>query len=74
MSASLIRMWRKCWLSGDGPAMVKAVSWLYPLLRPVFPQFMCTLAQVGQAMIKSVGEGPDKSVLEVKDIVELAAG
>ena len=52
--------------------MVKAVSWLYPLLRPVFPAHMCTLREVGVAMIHAVHRGPETSVLEVKDIVELA--
>jgi len=49
-----------------------AFTWMYPLLRALFPKFVCTLAEVGQAMINSVNKGPEKSVLEVPDIVALA--
>ena len=52
--------------------MYKAMSWLYPLLRPVFPAGVCTLKEVGIAMINTVTKGYDKSILEVKDIVALA--
>jgi len=51
----------------------KAISWLYPLLRPVFPKFMCTLKELGQAMINCVKYGYEKQILEVGDIVKLAA-
>ena len=50
----------------------KYVNWMYPILRPVFPNHMSTLAQVGLAMIHVVQRGSDKKVLEVKDIVALA--
>lgn len=50
------------------------VSWIYPFLRAVFPGFVSTLRELGQAMIKAAQKGPEKSVLEVKDIVALAAG
>ena len=48
------------------------ISWLYPILRPVFPNAMCSLSEVGVAMINTVNKGPEKQILEVKDIVELA--
>ncbi|SDR95398.1 NAD dependent epimerase/dehydratase family protein [Mucilaginibacter mallensis] len=50
----------------------KYMSWLYPFVRRFFPQFVSTLAELGQAMINVVLIGYDKPVLEVKDIVKLA--
>lgn len=49
-----------------------AVSWMYPLLRRLFPKFVCTLKEVGIAMIHTVTMGYEKPILEVPDIVELA--
>jgi uncharacterized protein YbjT (DUF2867 family) len=48
------------------------LTWLYPVLRPLFPQFVCTLSEVGVAMIHAATIGYSKPVLEVKDIVKLA--
>jgi len=45
---------------------------LYPLLRAVLPRYACTLQEVGEAMIKTVTQGYEKNILEVKDIVQLA--
>ena len=50
----------------------KYINWLYPLLRPVFPKFFCTLKEVGVAMINSVTKAYPKQVLEVGDIVALS--
>ena len=50
----------------------KYVKWMYPALRLLFPNFVSTLAELGQAMLKASLIGYDKKVLEVKDIVELA--
>jgi uncharacterized protein YbjT (DUF2867 family) len=50
----------------------KYLSWLFPILRPVASGMMSTLAELGQAMIKSVAMGYDKQILEVRDIVALA--
>jgi len=47
-------------------------TWLYPVLRPLFPNFVCTLQEVGQAMVNVTLNGYDKRILEVKDIVKLA--
>ncbi len=52
--------------------MVKAVSWLYPLARPLFPGVVSTLREVGLAMIHAVKRRPEKSIWEVRDIVDLA--
>lgn len=50
----------------------KYITWLYPVVRKVFPQFASTLAELGLAMINTVLVGYDKPILEVKDIVKLA--
>jgi len=49
-----------------------AVSWMYPALRFLFPKFVCTLKELGLAMIHTVTIGYEKEILEVKDIVKLA--
>lgn len=50
----------------------KYVSWLYPVFRALFSNFVSTLAELGQAMINAGLYGYEKSVLEVRDIVALA--
>jgi hypothetical protein len=50
----------------------KYMTWMYPLLRKVFPGGVSTLAELGQAMINVVRFGYEKQVLEVKDIVAAA--
>jgi uncharacterized protein YbjT (DUF2867 family) len=52
--------------------MYKILSPLYPVLRKLFPGGVCSLQEVGLAMINSVIKGYPKQVLEVKDIVALA--
>ncbi|HEX6892768.1 MAG TPA: NAD-dependent epimerase/dehydratase family protein [Chryseolinea sp.] len=47
-------------------------TWMYPALRPLFPNFVCTLKEVGVAMINTVRKGYSKPILEVRDIVALA--
>jgi uncharacterized protein YbjT (DUF2867 family) len=51
----------------------KFIAWLYPIGRAVYPAFFCTLQEVGLAMIKVADKGYAKQILEVKDIVALAA-
>jgi uncharacterized protein YbjT (DUF2867 family) len=51
----------------------KYFAWIYPIGRALFPSRFCTLQEVGRAMIKAVTKGYAKPILEVKDIVELAA-
>jgi hypothetical protein len=48
------------------------LSWLYPLGLKLFPNSMVSLREVGMAMIHSVNKGYGQSVLEVKDIIQLA--
>lgn len=50
----------------------KYINWLYPVCRPVFPNYFITLKELGVAMINCALYGSEKKVLEAKDIVELA--
>jgi hypothetical protein len=50
----------------------KYISWMYPFLRAVFPNFTTTLAELGQAMINITRKGYTKNIIEVKDILILA--
>ncbi len=52
----------------------KYFSWMYPLLRLLFPGGVSTLAELGQAMINVARFGYEKQVIEVEDIVALAKG
>ena len=52
--------------------LYRALSWLYPVWRAVFPGYVTTLHAFGLAMINAVRLGYDKPVLEVKDIIRLA--
>ncbi|MDQ2771027.1 MAG: NAD-dependent epimerase/dehydratase family protein [Bacteroidota bacterium] len=49
-----------------------SIAWLYPLARRLAPNFVCTMQEVGRAMIKAADFGYSKPVLEVRDIVALA--
>jgi hypothetical protein len=48
------------------------LGWLTPVLKLVASGHICTLREVGQAMINAATKGYKKQVLEVKDIVALA--
>lgn len=50
----------------------RLMSWMYPLLRAVFPKYVCSLRELGWAMINAALYGYRKNTLEVKDIVTLA--
>lgn len=45
---------------------------LLPLLRRLFPNYILTTAQIGQAMLAVVRHGASKSILEIADIRALA--
>jgi hypothetical protein len=47
-------------------------GWLSPIIKMLIPGMVCTLREMGLAMINTVNKGPEKNVLEVKDIVALA--
>jgi uncharacterized protein YbjT (DUF2867 family) len=50
----------------------KVISWMYPVIKFLFPNHVLTMDMVGKAMINSVLVGYDKQVLEVEDIRKLA--
>lgn len=50
----------------------KYITWLYPLVHPIFPYYFGTLKDVGLAMINCILYGSDKKVLEARDIADLA--
>jgi uncharacterized protein YbjT (DUF2867 family) len=52
--------------------MYSFLSWSYPALRKLFPGSVSTLQEVGLAMIHCAKKDYGKSVLEVKDLVEIA--
>ena len=50
----------------------KIIGPFYPLLRFIFPKYISTTEEVGQAIINAVLYGVDRQVLESKDIIQLA--
>lgn len=54
------------------PSAYKYFSWLYPMVRKVFPNFASTLSELGLAMLYVTTQGYEKQILEVKDIVALS--
>ena len=50
----------------------KYLSWLYPLLRRIFPGYVMTLKELGLAMINAATKGYEKNILEVGDIIALS--
>jgi uncharacterized protein YbjT (DUF2867 family) len=52
--------------------MSSLLGLIYPLLKFFFPKYVCTLKDLGDAMIKVVLTGYSKQLIENKDIAELA--
>ena len=50
----------------------KYLFFLLPLVKVFFPNHICSLKEIGLAMINSASRGYEKNVLEVRDIVKLA--
>lgn len=50
----------------------KVFAPLFPILKILFPKYVCTLKEIGIAMINTVTLGFEKSVLEVNDIILLS--
>jgi hypothetical protein len=50
----------------------KIVAWPYPLWKVLFPLAVCTLKDVGLAMINAALNGYSKQILENSDITQLA--
>ncbi len=53
-------------------SLYKVLSPLYPMFKMVFPNYVCTLNELGTAMINAVGTGYEKQAIEVRDIIQLA--
>jgi hypothetical protein len=51
----------------------KVFSPLYPLWKTLFPKYVCTLEDLGLAMVNCSLNGYEKSILENKDISKLAS-
>lgn len=54
---------------------LKLYKYLFPILpiiKLLIPSYICSLKEIGLAMINVVGNGYDKKVLEVRDIVKAA--
>jgi uncharacterized protein YbjT (DUF2867 family) len=49
-----------------------SLAWLFPIARRLYPQGVCSLAEVARAMIHCAASGAPKRILEVQDIVRLA--
>lgn len=54
------------------PKWARALTWLYPILRPIFPNHLITLRQVGHAMIQTSYTSYERHILDPKDIIALA--
>jgi hypothetical protein len=51
----------------------KWIAWLMPVLETFFPNSVCSIARLGQAMIRVSTKGYDKNIIEVKDIKILSS-
>ncbi len=50
----------------------KWLGWLLPIIKALAPKYICSLKELGKAMINSVTKGYEKQILEVKDILALS--
>src|SRR3990172_10385660 len=50
----------------------KALAPLYPVFKLLFPKYICTLEDVGRAMIHAAEGGYPKRILECRDITQLS--
>jgi len=53
-------------------ALSRLVALVYPLWEFLLPKYVCTLEELGIAMIQAAGHGSPKRILENRDIAELA--
>ena len=51
----------------------RAIGTIYPILKTLLPKYVCTMDDLGMAMINTVKFGYERNVLENKDIAKLAA-
>lgn len=59
---------------GNAHAVSAAVGQLYPVWKFFFPRYVCTLEELGLAMVRAAGQGYPEHILENKDITHLAKG
>lgn len=59
---------------GHAHAVSAAIGLLYPVWKFFFPQYVCTLEELGLAMIRAAGPGYPRQILENMDIAQLAKG
>ncbi len=59
---------------GNAHAISGAVGLLYPVWKFFFPRYVCTLEELGLAMVHAAGQGYPEHILENKDITHLAKG
>ena len=52
--------------------MYKVLKPLIPVFKFLMPKYVCSLKEIGLAMINSVNKGYEKSFIEVPDIIKLA--
>src|SRR5512143_1089266 len=50
----------------------EVVGMMYPLLKVMSPKYVCTLEDVGLAMIQAAKASPSRRIIENKDIAQLA--
>ena len=50
----------------------KYIGWLIPIVKMLAPNYICTLKELGTAMINAATKGYEKQILEVKDILALS--
>ena len=50
----------------------KYLGWLIPVIKKLTPKYICSLKELGIAMINAAITGFDKSILEVPDIISLS--
>jgi len=53
-------------------SLYKYLGWLLPVIKLLAPGSVCSLKEVGLAMINAVEKGYEKQILEVKDIIALS--
>ncbi len=53
-------------------ALSKVAGLFYPILETLLPKYVCTLEELGLAMIEACGQGSPKQILENRDIAQLA--
>jgi uncharacterized protein YbjT (DUF2867 family) len=53
-------------------SLYKYLGWLLPIIKAIAPKSICSLKELGIAMINAVTKGYEKQILEVRDILFLS--